>query len=67
MNEKSSGLSNVHSNDLLDSPIKMTPEQIQNWRKVLVGIIGPYALIMPDEQVHKFRDRFQTKINSVAV
>ena len=44
--------------------VRLTPEQIQNWRKVLAGMIGPYALIMPDEQVCKLRDRFQAKIES---
>jgi len=41
---------------------KLTPEQIENYRKVLVGILGPYALIMSDEQVQQFRDRLQKTI-----
>ena len=40
----------------------MTPEQIQNWRKVLVGMLGPYALIMPEADVEKFRDKFQEHV-----
>jgi len=44
---------------------KLTPEQIKNWREVLVSMIGPYARIMPEELVQKWRDRFQTKVNSL--
>ncbi len=61
MTKKNSGLSNARSNDLLDG--QMTPEQIQNWRTMLVGMIGPYALIMPDEEIQKFRDKLQAKVN----
>ena len=38
---------------------KLTPEQIKNWRTILVLQYGPYALIMPDEQVQLIRDRMQ--------
>ena len=38
---------------------QLTDQQIENWRSVLVGIIGPYALLMPDEQVQALRDRYQ--------
>jgi len=38
---------------------KLTPEQIQNWRKVLCGMVGAYALIMPDSEVQAFRDKLQ--------
>lgn len=41
----------------------LTPEQIANWRKVLVGMIGPAALILPDEQIQAMRDRFQENID----
>lgn len=41
----------------------MTPEQISNFRKVLVGMIGPYALIMPDKDVVEARDMIQARIN----
>ena len=44
--------------------MKLTPEQIKNWRKVLCGMIGPYALIMSEEQVTKLRDKFQNMANS---
>lgn len=44
----------------------MTPEQIENWRGILYGLFGPYALIMPIEDIHKFRDKFQEKVNALA-
>jgi len=43
---------------------KLTPEQVQNWRRVLCGMIGPYALLMPDAEVQKIRDRFQQIVNA---
>jgi hypothetical protein len=38
---------------------KLTPEQIKNWRNVLLGTVGPYALLMPDEDVQKMRVNMQ--------
>ena len=43
--------------------MKLTPEQIKNWRNTLVGVIGPYALIMPDEEVQKIRDEMQSNLD----
>lgn len=40
--------------------VTLTPEQIQNWRMVLCGMIGPYALIMPAEMVQEWKDKFQS-------
>ena len=45
---------------------KLTPEQIKNWRNVLASMLGPYAFIMPDEQVQKFRDRLQAEADKLA-
>lgn len=42
---------------------KLTPEQIQNWRKVLTGMFGPYAMIMSDDEVQKFKDKMQNNID----
>lgn len=42
---------------------KLTPEQIKNWRNVLFGMIGPYALIAPDEDIQKMRDEMQKRAN----
>lgn len=41
---------------------KLTPEQIKNWRNVLAGMIGPYALLMPDEDVQAARDAAQSRL-----
>lgn len=43
----------------------MTPEQIKNWRNVLATEygLGPYAYIMPEEQIYRIRDRFQANID----
>ena len=38
---------------------KLTDEQIKNWRKVLIATLGPYALIMPKEDVQKIHDKMQ--------
>lgn len=37
----------------------LTDEQVENWRRVLCAMFGPYALIMPREQVQAIRDRIQ--------
>ena len=42
---------------------KLSPEQIENWRKVMVGRLGPYALIMPADQIEVLRDKMQTFVN----
>ena len=45
----------------------MRPDQIENFRRVLIQMIGPYALLMPDEEVVKMRDNFQGRIDAAAV
>lgn len=45
----------------------LTPEQIQNWRRVMVGMLGPYALIMSDEDVQRMRDKMQEWCNEAAL
>jgi hypothetical protein len=42
---------------------KLTPEQIKNWRNILLGMIGPYALLMPDEEVQQIRDIMQANLS----
>jgi len=42
---------------------KLTDEQIKNWRKVLIAMVGPYALIMPKEDVQKIHDKMQKEID----
>ena len=43
----------------------MTPEQIQNWRRVLCTMIGPYALLMPEHEIISMRDILQAKVNNM--
>lgn len=43
--------------------VTMTPEQIENWRAVLCGMIGPYALIMPVEMVQAIKDKIQSQVD----
>lgn len=40
----------------------LTPEQIENWRKVLLMQVGPYALLMTAEQIQKTRDNLQSQV-----
>ena len=37
---------------------ELTEEQIASWRKILTGMIGPYTLIMPKEEITAFCDKF---------
>ena len=37
----------------------MSKDQIENFRKVLIYSIGPYALIMPESDIVAIRNRFQ--------
>ena len=41
----------------------LSPEQIKNWRKILVGMVGPYALIMSEREIQMFRDKMQDRVN----
>lgn len=45
---------------------ELTPEQIENWRNVIFRMIGPYAFYMPKEDVQKFRDMLQARINTIS-
>lgn len=45
----------------------MTATQIENFRKVLVQVIGLYALLMPDEEVVQMKDNFQARLDKEAV
>lgn len=42
---------------------QLTPEQVENWRNVLLSYLGPYALIMPEKDVNKMKNVFQEKID----
>lgn len=39
---------------------QLTSEQIENWRTVLCGQIGPYAFMMPDEEIQQLREKMQS-------
>ena len=43
----------------------LTPEQIKNWRTVLCGMLGPYAIIMQDSQIQAITDNMQRKLDSL--
>jgi len=42
---------------------KLSPEQIETWRDLLCGLLGPYALIAPVEEIQRLRDKFQEKLD----
>ena len=44
---------------------KLSPKQIKSWRRVLCGMIGPYALVMPKEQIQVFRDKMQKDADNI--
>lgn len=44
---------------------KLTPEQIENWRKILCISLGAYALIMSPEQIQQYKDRLQALANYI--
>jgi hypothetical protein len=44
----------------------LTDEQIKNWRKILSLSLGPYAFIMPKEEVQKIKDNMQNKVDSLS-
>lgn len=43
----------------------LTEEQIKNWRDVLCGLLGLYALIMPVSEIHRIRDCYQDMVNDL--
>jgi len=49
----------------METANKLSPEQIENWRRVLFGMIGPYAIIMPDYEIQRYKDNLQAKLNSL--
>ena len=44
---------------------ELTPEQVANWRNVLVPMLGPYALLMPPAEINAVRDRMQERVNKL--
>ena len=44
---------------------KLTPKQIKNWRRILISLIGPYALLLPEFQIQEYRNKLQNRINII--
>lgn len=40
----------------------LTPAQVENWRHALIGQFGVYALIMPVEDIERYRDQVQKQV-----
>lgn len=42
----------------------LTPKQIDAWRRILCGMVGPYALMAPAEQIQAIHDNLQRHLDS---
>jgi len=49
---------------MLDPPVsgRLNAKQLKNWRNALLGVMGPWALMMPDEDVQKMRGEMQRRV-----
>lgn len=56
----------MKENDTSNELPPLTPQQIENWRKMLFSLIGPYALIAPPEDIQRMRDDMQRRANEDA-
>ena len=45
---------------------ELTPEQVQNWRKVMVESFGPYALIMPVKEIIAYKKTLEAEIAAIS-
>lgn len=43
---------------------KLTAEQVENWRNVLVHSLGPIALMLPEEEIQAIRDQIQSCVDA---
>lgn len=41
---------------------EMTELQIENWRQMLSLSLGPYAFIMPKEEIQQIRNKMQERV-----
>lgn len=48
------------------TPASLTEQQIKNWRNQLAMTIGPYAFIMPDDEVQRHRDRMMKRLSKLS-
>lgn len=44
--------------------MKLSKEQIENWRKVLSGMFGPYAFVMSEAQIEAYAENMQSYLNA---
>jgi len=44
---------------------QLTDEQIEHWRKAIALSIGPYAFIMPKEEIERISNTQQERINNL--
>ena len=44
--------------------ITLTDEQVENWRRVMITVIGPYATLMPRKEIEKMAAMMQKDINA---
>lgn len=45
--------------------VALSDEQVENWRKILVTMIGPYAMLMSRDQICAIRDKMQSHIDKI--
>ena len=43
--------------------MKLTDDQVANWRKVLVVTLGPYALMIGRERIEQLAEAMQRKLD----
>jgi len=43
----------------------LTDEQIENWRRVLLVTLGPFALLMKREEIQAYKERMQTNVDKI--
>jgi hypothetical protein len=46
--------------------MNLTDEQVENWRKVLIGMFGPYAMMMSRAQIEAYAEKVQEFSNELA-
>ena len=46
--------------------MKLTDKQIENWRNLLCGQLGPYAFIMSPEAIEAYAEHLQQLTNEEA-
>lgn len=49
----------------MNEKVTLTEEQVEHWRKVLFGVIGVYALIMPAEKIQMFHELLTVEIDAL--